>query len=58
MSFEKVIGGNSSIVDILSGCSKCNCGCGKCNSQSNPQASNDNGGYTTAKLNFGASQAS
>lgn len=58
MSFEKVIGGNSSIVDILSGCSRCDCGCGKCNSKDNPSASNDNGGSDTANSNFGASQAS
>lgn len=57
MSFEKDIGGNSSVVDILRGCS-CNCGCGKCNSKNNPTASNDNGGSDTSRDHYNASQGS
>lgn len=57
MTFEKVVGEESSIVDIMSGC-PCNCGCGKCNSQSNPSASADNGGSDLSKENYNGSQHS
>lgn len=57
MTFEKVVGEESSIVDIMRGCS-CDCGCGKCNSQNNPSSSVDNGGSDLAKDNYNGSHHS
>ncbi len=56
MSFEKTSTlQNVPIVDIINGCSKCDCKCGTCNNHDNPSSSNDNGGSTTANGNYGAS---
>lgn len=58
MTFEKVVGEESSVDVILRGCTKCVCGCGVCNSQSKPSESNKNDGARLDRDHYNGSHHS
>lgn len=58
MEFKKITIEDSSVSDILTGCSKCNCGCNVCNSQDNPKESSDNDGKELSSSRYSSSNAS